>query len=402
VNGRRNWATATTNRPTGDVDPASDLAQREIFSPVLSILRFGTDDEAVELANNTHYGLAAYVHTRDLRRAHVLAAALDAGGVAVNGFPIVPPARSFSMLVIADLLGVPAEDHDSFRDNLAASRSASAEAQTVAHNPLQFLEEKFTAYVEDRRRNPRNDVLTSLAQAKYPDESRPEVIEVVHLATFLFAAGQETTTQLLAFALRELAERPDLQHRLREDSSIIPDFLEETLRVESPIKSHFRLASNTTTVGGVPTPAGTTVMLLPGAFNRDPARFDEPDELRVDRPNVREHVAFGRGVHTCPGAPLAGSKAVSRSSVCCVAWPTSGSANTTTGPPMPAATPTTQPSLYADSKTCISNSRLHDGNFPGRKLRDPQLRPRGCCHENRAGVRKLAEAVHTVVAPDTT
>lgn len=214
-------------------------------------------------------------------------------------------ARSFSMLVIADLLGVPAEDHDAFRQNLAASRDASAEAQAVADNPLEFLEEKFTSYIEDRRRTPRNDVLTSLAQAKYPDESTPEVIDVVHLATFLFAAGQETTTQLLSFALRELAERPDLQQRLRQDTSLIPTFLEETLRMESPIKSHFRLASKTTTIGGVPVPAGRTLVLLLGAFNRDPARFEEPDEFRLDRPNVREHVAFGRGVHTCPGAPLA-------------------------------------------------------------------------------------------------
>lgn len=84
-------------RPTvfGEVDPASDLAQKEIFGPVLSILRFSSEDEAVELANNTQYGLAAYVHTRDLRRAHVLAAALDAGGVAVNGFPIVPSGAPF-------------------------------------------------------------------------------------------------------------------------------------------------------------------------------------------------------------------------------------------------------------------------------------------------------------------
>jgi cytochrome P450 len=209
------------------------------------------------------------------------------------------------MLVIADLLGVPTEDHDTFRQNLAASRSASAEAQAVAANPLEFLEERFTGYVEDRRRNPRNDVLTALAQAKYPDESTPDVIDVVRLATFLFAAGQETTTQMLSFALRELAERPELQQRLRDDASLIPSFLEETLRMESPIKSHFRLASKTTTVAGVPIPAGRTIMLLLGAFNRDPARFDAPDEFRVDRPNVREHIAFGRGVHTCPGAPLA-------------------------------------------------------------------------------------------------
>lgn len=79
----------------GDVDHASELAQKEIFGPVLSMLRFHSEDEAVQLANSTDYGLAAYVHTRDLRRAHVLSAALDAGGVAVNGFPIVPSAAPF-------------------------------------------------------------------------------------------------------------------------------------------------------------------------------------------------------------------------------------------------------------------------------------------------------------------
>jgi len=214
-------------------------------------------------------------------------------------------ARSVSMLVIADLLGVPAEDHDMFRKNLAASRSEAGHAQEIAHNPLEFLEQSFTDYVEDRRRNPRNDVLTSLAQAKYPDESTPEVIDVVHLATFLFAAGQETTTHMLAFAVRALAERPQLAEQLRKDTSLIPNFLEETLRMESPIKSQFRLASKTTTIAGVPMPAGRTVMLLLGAFNRDPARFEEPDEFRIDRPSIREHVAFGRGIHSCPGASLA-------------------------------------------------------------------------------------------------
>jgi aldehyde dehydrogenase (NAD+) len=84
-------------RPTvfGDVEPESDLAQKEIFGPVLSILRFSSDDEALELANNTRYGLAAYVHTRDLRRAHTMASTLDSGGVAVNGFPIVPSGAPF-------------------------------------------------------------------------------------------------------------------------------------------------------------------------------------------------------------------------------------------------------------------------------------------------------------------
>jgi cytochrome P450 len=162
-----------------------------------------------------------------------------------------------------------------------------------------------TAYIADRRQRPRGDVLTERSQAKCPDGSTPEIIDVVRLATFLFAAGQETTTKLLSAALRVIAENSDLQRRLRDDRALIPSFLEETLRLESPVKSHFRMARTSTTVGDVKIPAGTTVMLLPGASNRDARKFEEPNEFGVDRANVREHIAFGRGNHSCPGAPLA-------------------------------------------------------------------------------------------------
>ena len=159
-------------------------------------------------------------------------------------------AQPLSLLVIADLLGVPAEDHDAFRSALSAQSSDMSDTQAIPHNPLEFLEQKFTTYIEDRRREPRGDVLTSLALAKYPDESTPELMDVVRLAAFLFAAGQETTAKMLTFAVQVLAERPDLQQQLREDPSLIPNFIEETLRMECPIKSHFRLASKTVTVGG--------------------------------------------------------------------------------------------------------------------------------------------------------
>ncbi|MCX2934571.1 cytochrome P450 [Mycobacterium sp. CVI_P3] len=214
-------------------------------------------------------------------------------------------AQPFALLVIADLLGVPQEDHGAFLGQMATTHNNMAETQGVPQNPLQFLEDRFTAYVEDRRCEPREDALTVLAHAKYPDESIPEVIDVVRLATFLFAAGQETTTKLLTFAMQILGENPDLQTQLRGDLSLIPNFLEETLRLESPIKSHFRLAAKSTTIDGVPAKAGTTMMLMPGAANRDPNKFDNPDEFRLDRHNVREHLTFGRGVHTCPGAAMA-------------------------------------------------------------------------------------------------
>jgi cytochrome P450 len=214
-------------------------------------------------------------------------------------------ARPFSTLVIADLLGVPEKDHEAFRAAMLNETVGALDDDAPAHNPLAWLDDTFCGYIVDRRREPRDDVLTALALAKYPDGSTPDVMDVVHLATFVFTAGQETTTKLLSAGLRILGERPDIQAALREDRSLIPTFLEETLRMESPVKSHFRLARKTTTVGGVPIPAGTTMMLLPGACNRDPSKFEEPQEFRINRPNVREHVAFGRGSHSCPGAPLA-------------------------------------------------------------------------------------------------
>jgi cytochrome P450 len=215
-------------------------------------------------------------------------------------------AKPFSLLVIADLLGVPLEDHDEFKAAFAKETvgELGKEAPT-SHNPLEWLNDKFYSYIEDRRREPREDVLTELAQAKYPDGSTPEIVDVMNLSTFLFAAGTETTTKLVSSAMRIIGENREFEASLRDDRSKIPAFLEETLRMESPVKAHFRLARTSTTIGDVKVPAGTTVMLLPGACNRDKRKFDDPNTFRADRPNVREQIAFIRGVHSCPGAPLA-------------------------------------------------------------------------------------------------
>jgi cytochrome P450 len=215
-------------------------------------------------------------------------------------------AKPFSLLVIADLLGVPAEDHDEFSAVFAGQivGEVGKDAPT-SHSPLQWLNDKFSAYIEHRRHEPRDDVLTGLALAKYEDGSTPEIEDVTNLSTFLFAAGTETTTKLVSSAVRIVGESPEFENALREDRSKIAAFLEETLRMESPVKSHFRMARTTTTVGDVKVPAGTTVMVLPGACNRDERKFADPNTFSPDRPNVREQIAFIRGVHSCPGAPLA-------------------------------------------------------------------------------------------------
>ncbi len=217
--------------------------------------------------------------------------------------------QPFAMLVVADLLGVPEEDHQRFRDGFGLSGTVgevgAGEEGSPGENPLSWLDQWFTEYIEDRRRRPRQDVLTDLALATYPDGTVPEVSSVVRTSTFLFAAGQETSARLLAAALKHLAEHPELQDELRADRTRIAGFLEEVLRVESPVKTDFRLARRTTSVGGVAVPAGTPVMLLNGAANRDPRHFECPADFRMDRPNAHSHMAFGRGAHSCPGGPLA-------------------------------------------------------------------------------------------------
>lgn len=219
--------------------------------------------------------------------------------------------QPFAMLAVADLLGVPERDHELFRSRLGAgSRDetgtvGSTGAEALAHNPLEFLYEQFTAYIEDRRRDPRGDVMTGMGCATFPDGSIPEAIDVARIAANLFAAGQETSVRLLGTALARIGDDRELQQLLRERRELIPNFVEECLRIESPVKGDFRLARVTTQVGGVTIPAGTTVMVVNGAANHDPGRFEHPDDFRVERANARHHIAFGHGAHTCPGAPLA-------------------------------------------------------------------------------------------------
>jgi cytochrome P450 family 150 subfamily A5 len=222
-------------------------------------------------------------------------------------------ASPFTLLVIADLLGVPEADHATFREELQGDRRPTRRrgkpGEGMAHKPLEFLYSRFTTYIEDCRREPRHDVMTDLATATFPDGSLPEVRDVMLIAANLFAAGQETTARLLGQALRFLGERPELQELLRDERDCIPSFIEEALRLESPIQGDFRLSRVPTTIGGVDLPAGSTVMLLNAAANRDPREFEQPTELRLDRVNGRQHLGFGFGIHTCAGSPLARAEA---------------------------------------------------------------------------------------------
>ncbi|MDZ4266150.1 MAG: cytochrome P450 [Mycobacterium sp.] len=224
-------------------------------------------------------------------------------GEFIKGF-----AGPFTLRIIADLLGVPEQDRPELLERLARGTHGSGLGnadKALTKTPLEYLYDVFATYVEERRAEPRADVLTGLATATFPDGTMPEVGDVVRVATNVFSAGQETTVRLLSTALKVLGERPDIQARLREDRSLMPNFIEECLRIESPVKGDFRLSRVPTTVGDQALAAGCTVMVINGAANRDPRRFENPDTFDPERKNARQHLAFGRGIHSCPGAPLA-------------------------------------------------------------------------------------------------
>ena len=207
----------------------------------------------------------------------------------------------FTLLVVADLLGVPDEDREAFLGHL----HTKVRAARMEHKPLGYLYEQFTRYIEDRRTNPRDDVMTEMATATFPDGTLPPVEDVMRIAANLFSAGSETTARLIGMCVRTLGDHPEFQERLRADHGLISPFIEEMLRTEAPLKGSFKLSRVATTVGGVELPPGTTVFLMTDAASRDPRHFDNPGEFRIDRPNGRQHLGFGHGIHTCAGAPLA-------------------------------------------------------------------------------------------------
>ncbi|MEU4654879.1 cytochrome P450 [Streptomyces sp. NPDC023723] len=221
--------------------------------------------------------------------------------------------KRYAVLAVADLLGVPVSDHPMLIELLATRPGpvlGNLKLQTAHGNTLERLYDYFVQKIEERRAVPANDILTGMAVATFPDGTLPEPIQVARIAANLFAAGNETTVQLLGISLARIAEDPELQERLRREPALVPKFIEETLRVEAPIRGSFRLTKVATSIGGLDLAPGTVVMLLHGAAGRDARVFDNPAEFDVTRPNSRQHLAFGRGIHTCPGAPLARAEAV--------------------------------------------------------------------------------------------
>lgn len=149
-----------------------------------------------------------------------------------------------------------------------------------------------------------------MAHARSEGDEPLTLNEMVGFCSQLIGAGADTTTKQISSAMLMLCRDDELMTRVRSDFELLPRFLEESLRLESPVQGLFRVATCEVEVGGVTIPAGAHVWVVYASGNRDESVFDRPDELDVDRERLRSHLAFGHGPHSCIGAPLA--RAVSR------------------------------------------------------------------------------------------
>lgn len=214
------------------------------------------------------------------------------------------------LTVIADQLGVPRADLALFKkwsdDSVAPLGGMISPARTLeCAQSIVDLQHYFAAKIEERRKQAENDILSDLVDARLDGVAPLDVAEMLSILQQFLVAGNETTANLIASAIQLLIQNPDQLKLVRDDPALIPDLVEEALRLESPVQTLFRMASCDSEVGGVAIPKGARVAVSYAAANRDPAVFSEPDRFDVTRGNAREHLAFGRGEHFCIGAALA-------------------------------------------------------------------------------------------------
>lgn len=215
-------------------------------------------------------------------------------------------------IVMADILGLPREDVPLFR-RFGAREVPSAGAPYMADEQIAIeaaLYEESSAYMRaallERVERPRDDFLSELIHAQIEQHGEFDLAYSVAEANTFLRAGIATTAHMFASAMLALCRDPELADRLRADGDLVKTFVEEVLRLESPVQWSSRHCTADTEIGGVPVPKGALVLVMWASGNRDAARFEEPDELCPARGQVAKHqLAFGRGPHLCVGAPLA-------------------------------------------------------------------------------------------------
>ena len=199
------------------------------------------------------------------------------------------------MMVIADALGVPRSDRDKFKrwsDDSVEPLSGfitRERALECARSIVEF-QHYFAAKLDERRREPRDDILTSLIDARIDGERPLDTAEMLGILQQLLVAGNETTTNLIGSGMMLLCQHPEQMAALRADPSLIPNFVEEALRLESPVQGLFRVATVETELGGVHIPAGSRLVVMYASANRDEEVYERSEEFDVCRSNAKTHL----------------------------------------------------------------------------------------------------------------
>jgi cytochrome P450 family 144 len=217
-------------------------------------------------------------------------------------------ANRLPMMIVTRLIGVPDVDSEQLMrwgnastqvvEGLVGSDELEAAGAAVLE-----LAGYITEHFQLAAANPQNDLSSVLATACATGQLAD--LTALNMMITLFSAGGESTASLLGSAVQILAQRPDVQHQVRKDPALLGAFLEEVLRYEPPFRGHYRHVVSDTTLCGESLEEGSRLVLLWGAANRDPSHFEDPGTFRLDRPQGKGHISFGKGVHFCVGAALA-------------------------------------------------------------------------------------------------
>jgi cytochrome P450 len=212
------------------------------------------------------------------------------------------------VIVIAEILGVPTKDRADFKrwsDAAVATLGVgiNGEPPPVADGVIGEMREYFTAMMDERRREPRPDLISGLVAAEI-DGEKLTAEDIIQMLVLLLIAGNETTTNLIGNAVLEFIEHPDQLQRVLADPSLVPSAIEEVLRFSSPVQATVRRATADIEVNGKTIAAGQRAIIWLASCNRDETAFDDPETFDIGR-NPNRHLAFGLGPHFCLGSPLA-------------------------------------------------------------------------------------------------
>lgn len=239
--------------------------------------------------------------------ADALIDAFPAGSADLVGGYAIP----FVQTVINAIIGFPAEDNDLIQiwtddQNTLWNVLAPVEQQLAAAERMGTYTRYLQALIDDRRAHPRADLLSDLVHGANGHPGLPDDHTQCIARGAARVAGFDTTRDAITSTVYAVLANPSIRERVLADPvKMIPRATEEVLRRDAPHRGLFRITTRDTELGGTPLPAGTPLLLLFGSGNRDESVFPDPDAVDLDRPNVRDHLAFGRGLHVCPGAPMA-------------------------------------------------------------------------------------------------